>query len=88
MERVQRDALAHLRALADSLDCFTEEDLAVLAKSKVETLRQWRSRGTGPRYCRFGDTFLYPREGVRDFLAAKVREPRVGPGAAAMADAL
>ena len=68
-----------VRALADSLDCIIPSDLGSLAAVKESTLDSWAKRGEGPPYVMFGNRRLYPREGVRQFLKARVRE-RSGSG--------
>lgn len=65
-----------IRALADSLDCFTEDDLLLLAGITHGTASAWRKRGTGPAYVLVGNRYLYPRPALREFLAGQVREPR------------
>lgn len=65
-----------IRALADSLDCVTEDDLLLLAGITHGTASAWRKRGTGPAYVLVGNRYLYPRPALRQFLAGQVREPR------------
>lgn len=62
------------QALADSLDCLLQTDLCTLAAVKASTADAWAKRGEGPPYVMFGNRRLYPREGVRKFLADRVRE--------------
>ncbi len=62
--------------LARSLDCFTEADLCKLADATPMTVEAWRKRHTGPDYVLLGNTFLYPREPLKDFLQARVRKMR------------
>lgn len=63
-----------LRALADSLDCFIEQDLMLLTKTTAGTIEAWRKRGKGPDYILAGNRFLYPRKAVADFLASSTRQ--------------
>ncbi len=65
-----------IRTLADSLDCFTEDDLLLLAGITHGTASAWRKRGTGPAYVLVGNRYLYPRPALRAFLADQVRAPR------------
>ena len=65
---------ANLKALAASLDCFTEGELQALANATPKTVEAWRKRGKGPAYVLFGNRFLYPRSGVADYLKTLVRE--------------
>ena len=63
-----------LTELVDRLDCFTEEDLILLANITPVTAEAWRKRGEGPAYARAGKRFLYPRTAVAVWLADRVRE--------------
>lgn len=72
-------AAERIRSLAESLDCFTEDDLQLLAGITASTAHAWRKRGTGPAYILFGNCYLYPRPALREFLAGQVREPRGVP---------
>ena len=65
-----------LRELAALLDCFTDEDVQVLGKVKPSTTEAWRKRGEGPPYVLLGNRPLYPRAGVRSYLAEKLKERR------------
>lgn len=69
---------ARLSALAERLDCITEEDLCLLAQAKATTLEAWRKRGTGPSYIRLGNRVLYPRKAVAEHLASLIRERGTG----------
>jgi hypothetical protein len=60
--------------LARSLDCLTEADLCRLADAKPSTVEAWRKRHTGPDYVLIGNTFLYPRAPLKEFLQARVRK--------------
>ena len=40
------------------------------------TMAQWRHRGEGPRFIRFGNRVLYEGKALNDFLDAHVVEPR------------
>ena len=51
----------------------TDDELAVIATSG--TLAQWRSRGTGPTYTRFGHRVLYRGSDLNDWLDAHVVRP-------------
>jgi hypothetical protein len=63
-----------VRALADSLECMLPSDLCALAGVKESTLESWAKRGEGPAYVLFGNRRLYPRDGIRQFLKARIRE--------------
>lgn len=62
-----------IRELAESLDCFIEEDFQALADVKPGTAEAWRKRGKGPAYIRLGNRVLYEREAVKQFLQTLVR---------------
>jgi hypothetical protein len=64
---------ARLRALADSLDCLTEQDLMLLTKTTECTVQAWRKRGKGPDYILAGNRYLYPRKAVAGFLSTRTR---------------
>nr|WP_297350210.1 hypothetical protein [uncultured Caldimonas sp.] len=66
-------------ALAQSLDCFTEDDFILLAKITPGTASAWRKRGKGPAYVLMGNAFLYPRDAVREFISHCVRAPKKAP---------
>ena len=63
-----------VQALAQALDCWTEEDLQALAGITPTTAESWRKRGTGPAYAILGNRVLYPRTSVAEFLRTRVRE--------------
>ena len=52
----------------------TDPELAVIATRG--TLAQWRHRGEGPRYVRFGNRVLYAGRDLNAFLDSKIVEPR------------
>lgn len=60
--------------LACELGFLTEKQVAVLARIKVSTLGEWRKRGNGPVYSRFGNAFFYPKLAVREFMETKQTE--------------
>lgn len=84
MNTVPATAADFLRDIAASLDCVIEDDLCALAKVEAGTAENWRKRGTGPAYIRFGNAFLYPRPALREHLLEKVRSRNTAP----MRDAL
>lgn len=63
-----------VQALAQSLDCFTEEDFRTLAGITSNTAEAWRKRGKGPAYILFGNRYLYPRDAVAEHLQTLVRD--------------
>ncbi len=70
-----------VRALAQSLDCFAEPDLCLLAKITPATAESWRKRHRGPAYVLLGNRVLYPRQAVAKFIEANMRERRASPSA-------
>lgn len=67
---------ADVDQIAASLDCLTAAQLCRLGAITAMTADAWRRRGVGPAYVRFGNTVLYPRKHVADFLLQNVRERR------------
>lgn len=61
--------------LAYRLDCLTEHELCTLTRTAPDTPSQWRKRGIGPAYVRFGNAFLYPREALTEYLRQQLRKP-------------
>lgn len=59
---------ARVRAIADSLDCITDEDFQLIACITPGTAEAWRKRHQGPEYIRFGNRVLYKRTAVREHL--------------------
>jgi Helix-turn-helix domain len=59
--------------LAQSLDCFVEADLCLLADITPGTAESWRKRGKGPAYILVGNKYLYPRSSLVEFLQRNVR---------------
>lgn len=70
----QPGPLERVRALAQSLDCITEEDFQLLANITEGTAEAWRKRGRGPAYVLIGKRVLYPRAAVAALLQTLVRE--------------
>lgn len=79
MEHQPVTGMERIRELAESLDCFIEEDFQALAGVKPGTAEAWRKRGTGPAYIRLGNRVLYERAAVKTFLQKLVRERREAP---------
>lgn len=76
MESTHDDLRQLLRDMAEGLDCYTEEDFQILAGATPKTVEAWRKRGTGPAYIILGNTYLYPRAGLKEFIKTRVRQPR------------
>jgi hypothetical protein len=62
-------------------DYLTEEELSEAARERNlpgtrRTLRQWRARGEGPPWARFGRDIIYPRAGFSAWLESKIKKPR------------
>lgn len=62
------------QALAQALDCFTEQDLCALYEITASTAEAWRKRRKGPSYILAGNAYLYPRASVAADLQTRVRE--------------
>jgi hypothetical protein len=69
------------RSLAHALDYFTEEDLCELCAITPPTAEAWRKRGKGPAYTLAGNSFLYPKAAVREFLDSQIRQRAAGGAA-------
>lgn len=74
MQDPANTATDRIRALAQSLDCLTEEDLCELYDISPHTAKAWRKRGTGPTYIIAGCRTLYPRDGIAADLKTRTRE--------------
>ena len=74
MENTNGIEIDRVRTMAESLDCFIEEDFQQLAGATALTVEAWRKRGTGPAYIRLGTRYLYPRKAVADHLKSITRE--------------
>ena len=75
---------AHLRELAQSLDCLTEEEHLLLSGWAPETAKAKRKRGEGPAYIRHGLHYFYPREQYAQYLQQRVRATRVPASASVL----
>ncbi|WP_430421856.1 helix-turn-helix transcriptional regulator [Methylibium petroleiphilum] len=64
-----------LTALADKIDCLTEEDVALLGGVEVDTVKAWRHRGTGPTYIKCGLRALYPVKAFSEWLGGRAVAP-------------
>jgi hypothetical protein len=62
-------------SLAALLGCLTEAELCELARIERSTAENWRKRGKGPPYARFGNEFLYPTDTATAYLRANLRTP-------------
>lgn len=58
---------------------LTSKQTAELCGVKLNTLQKWRTRGTGPKYVKFGGAnsaaIRYPREDVEAFIKARTVNP-------------
>lgn len=52
-------------------ELLTTNDLAALVHAPAETVRYWRTQGTGPRFARLGKRVLYRRDDVEQWLTAR-----------------
>lgn len=64
-----------LGALAEAMDCFTEEQHLLMTGWTAETAKTRRKRGEGPPYIRHGKHYFYPRGPYREFMQSRVRQP-------------
>ena len=61
-------------ALANGLGFMTEEQLALLAMVKPSTVEDWRKRGNGPSYTRFGSAYFYDINDVKEHLRSLTKQ--------------
>lgn len=73
MDLAAPDEIGRVRAMAERLDCFVEEDFQLLANATPNTVEAWRKRGQGPAYILLGRRYLYPRKAVAEYLETLVR---------------
>jgi hypothetical protein len=74
MEYTQPDQLTRLRALANDLECLTEDDFILLTGVTPSTAEAWRKRKQGPSYIRVGNRVFYPKAALADYLKSLVKE--------------
>jgi hypothetical protein len=68
-----------LEALAESIDCFTEEQIQLLFDVKPGTTESWAKRGLGPPYCMVGNRRLYPRTRTAEYARSRLKERKPLP---------
>jgi hypothetical protein len=74
-DSITQTSASRVQALAQSLDCLTEQDLCALYGITEGTAEAWRKRRKGPAYILAGNSYLYPRTSVAADLQARVRQP-------------
>jgi len=67
--------------MLDDLDQWLTEDEAAAAAGKTKrTLRQWRRRGVGPPYTRFGRTIKYRKPAfISHYRRSEIKPNRTHP---------
>lgn len=60
--------------LANELGFMTEDQVALLAMVKPTTVEDWRKRGNGPAYTRFGSAFFYAIDDVKDHIKSLMKQ--------------
>ncbi len=78
------DAPPSLESLAERLDCLTEAGFIRLTGITSSTADTWRKRHEGPAFVRAGNTVLYPRVAVVEWLSSRLRERKTVSGKAAL----
>lgn len=68
------DDIGQLRELAESMDCFTEEQHLLMTGWAPETAKTKRKRGEGPPFIRHGKHYFYPRQSYQEYMRSLVRE--------------
>jgi predicted DNA-binding transcriptional regulator AlpA len=63
-------------ALADELGLVDEHAVAALRGIKIQSLRNERSDGRGPRYVKLGARVMYELSAVREYVAQHTVDPR------------
>jgi hypothetical protein len=71
---VHMDHTARRNNLANELGFMTEEQVALLAMVKPATVEDWRKRGNGPSYTRFGTAFFYDINDVKEHLKSLTKQ--------------
>jgi Helix-turn-helix domain len=61
-------------------EALTEAEVARRLGLSAAVLRAWRSRGVGPRFCRFGRSVRYLRDDVERFVRGSGVSVRDGAG--------
>lgn len=74
MIELATDQTAIRDSLANGLGFITEEQLALLAMVKTSTVEDWRKRGNGPTYTRFGSAYFYDIEDVKEHLKSLTKQ--------------
>lgn len=54
---------------------LTIDEAAVYMRTPVETLRKWRSQGTGPAAAKLGRKLVYRRSEIDQHIRNREREP-------------
>ena len=63
----------------EKLGFLPEHQVAGLLGVEIQTLRNWRSKNSGPPYSRAGAVMLYPLDGLRSWIADNVVTPSPAP---------
>ena len=71
---INLDHAAMRNTLANELGFLTEDQVALLAMVKPTTVEDWRKRGNGPAYTRFGSAFFYAIDDVKDHIRSLMRQ--------------
>ena len=56
------------------LGFLTEEQVATLAQVSSSTVQDWRKRGNGPTYSRFGAGYFYDLNDIKEHLMSLKKE--------------
>lgn len=59
---------------------YTEKEAAGRLGLSAKTMQQWRWRGEGPRYCKFGRAVRYSAQDLAAFVEASARQSTSDPG--------
>ena len=67
------------RFYLDSLGLMPEEDLSIMLDVTMQTIKQWRYEGRGPKFTKLGKAVFYRRGDVQAWVDANVRDPATAP---------
>lgn len=69
------DIEVRVKAMAETLECFTVHDVMMLTGMSREPLVKLRNAGKGPPSVLVGRTLLYPVQAFREWLTANIGNP-------------
>lgn len=67
--------------LPQTPEYLTTEEVATYARTSVDTVRYWRTKGIGPHGARVGRRILYRRSDVEAWVHARFEDAEQSPSA-------